>query len=655
MPAKLARREKHVGDYWGLHGAGLTAAALSGALAEKPGSFILIGLYAAAAVWNLTLFYIRRSAGKVLAIPGHTAPVLAGVVASRRVRYGLLAALGLAAVAAAFAVPLYLLTPESPGGKLDLRRSRVEIGYAADQMIDLNQVGDLEENEQVAFELTATVNGAPKTDLPGEQRWRGRMLRRYSSGTWQPGDTPLPGVDRTPSTPTEWSPPNLGPGQITLTFSVPGSLRGQFLADPVYWDSDEPPPVATITHTGLRSWLWGGNGSFYWNARRTSTEELRYIQIWRPGPNQDAGPQFHIFDPDINTSKRQLTQNPVPRVKDYADSVLHKMIEDGRLPADWRDDKKWRDDVTNLPRLEFHDRIARAFAHYLATTPELTYTTDIRRVRKDLDPIEEFLFHTKAGHCERYATALTLMLRSQGIPAVLILGFKGCEQTGEPGRYLVRQEHAHAWTSALVPVPGQPSQSDPKALLYHWVSLDGTGTGEASTQVKTNTGGLGTELRTLINTYILTSSAEQRQRAVLALLAWLTRWDVLAVGFLVVVGFLLIHWELRRSHQPRQVAHATAPETRWFGRLLAVLASTGFVPRPEQTPREFAAAVASTLRTQAATAAVAEVPVDWAEAYYESRFGSIPLSPDRLAKLDTQLQELKQALAAHGNRGFQFP
>jgi hypothetical protein len=656
MPAKLARREKHVGDYWGLHGAGLTAAALSGALAEKSGSFILIGLYAAAAVWNLTLFYVRRSAGKVPGLPGRPVLALSVVVASGRVRYGFLAALGLAAVSAAFAVPLYLLTPESPGGKLDLRRSRVEIGYAADQMLDLNTVGDLEENEQVAFEVTAAVDGAPKHDLSPEQRWRGRMLRRYTSGSWQPGDMPLPGVDRTPTTTTgEWSPPNLGPGQISLTFTIPGSLRGQFLADPVYWDNDAPPPVATITPGGMRSWFWGGNGLFYWNTRRSNTEELRYIQLWRPGPDPDAGPPFHILDPDVNAAKRELIKNPVPRVKEYADSLLRKMIADGRLPATWREDKNWREPFTNQPQVEFHDLIAHAFAHHLATTPEFTYTTDLRRERKDLDPIEEFLFHTKAGHCERFATALTLMLRSQGIPAVMILGFKGCEPSGEPGKYLVRQEHAHAWTSALVPVPKQPPQSDPKDLLYHWVSLDATATEETATQPKSNSGGLGTELRSLINNYILTSSAEQRQRAALALLAWLTRWDVLGVVFLVVVGFVFIRWELTRLRQPRQVVQATPPETRWFGRLLAVLAANGFAPRAGQTPREFAAAVANALRGQAATAAVAEVPVDWVEAYYESRFGSIPLSPDRLARLDTQLLELKQALAAHGNRGFQFP
>jgi transglutaminase-like putative cysteine protease len=661
MPAKLARREKHVGDYWGLHGAGLTAAALSGALAEKSGSFILIGLYAAAAVWNLSLFYIRRAAGEVPPLPGHTVPALAGVVVSRRVRHGLLAALALAAVSAAVAVPLYLLTPESPGGKLDLRKSRVEIGYAADQMIDLNQTGELEENEQVAFEVTATANGAPKTDLPTDLRWRGRMLRRYTSGSWQPGDMPLPGVDRVPSTPAEWSPPNLGQGQCTLTFTIPGSLRGQFLADPIYWNDKEPAPAATITPGGFRSWFWGGNGLFYWNSRRGNNEELRYVQVWRPGPLPDAGPAFHIRETDFNSTKLQLQQNPVPRVKDYADGVLRKLIQSGQLRTDWVDpDTKqtrtdWVNPFTNKPRAELQDRIARAFAHYLATTTEFTYTTDIRRERKDIDPIEEFIFHTKAGHCERYATALTLMLRAEGIPSVLILGFKGCEDTLEPGKYIVRQGHAHAWASALVPVPDQPPPATEDDRLYHWLSLDPTGSGGTQTQAGSNAGGLGTELRSLINTYILTSSAEQRQRAAIALFAWLTRWDVLGVGVLVVVGVILIRWQIRRSRQPMQSVQATPQETRWFARLLAVLASSGFAPRQGQTPREFAAAVAITLRGHAATAAVAEVPVDWAEAYYETRFGSILLTPDRLASLDTRLEELKQALVAQGSRGFQFP
>lgn len=55
-----------------------------------------------------------------------------------------------------------------------------------------------------------------------------------------------------------------------------------------------------------------------------------------------------------------------------------------------------------------------------------------------------FLSIQKAGHCEFFATAATLILRAAGIPARYAVGYSIQELTG-PGRYVVRDRHAHAW------------------------------------------------------------------------------------------------------------------------------------------------------------------------------------------------------------------
>ncbi|WP_205526009.1 transglutaminase TgpA family protein [Pyxidicoccus trucidator] len=68
------------------------------------------------------------------------------------------------------------------------------------------------------------------------------------------------------------------------------------------------------------------------------------------------------------------------------------------------------------------------------------------------DPLADFLFERKAGHCEHFATALTLMLRTQGIRARLATGFFGGERVA--GGYIVRAGDAHAWTHVLVPGRG---------------------------------------------------------------------------------------------------------------------------------------------------------------------------------------------------------
>lgn len=68
------------------------------------------------------------------------------------------------------------------------------------------------------------------------------------------------------------------------------------------------------------------------------------------------------------------------------------------------------------------------------------------------DPLSDFLFEKKAGHCEHFATALTVMLRTQGFAARLASGFFGGERSG--GDYIVRAGDAHAWTQVLVPERG---------------------------------------------------------------------------------------------------------------------------------------------------------------------------------------------------------
>jgi hypothetical protein len=83
---------------------------------------------------------------------------------------------------------------------------------------------------------------------------------------------------------------------------------------------------------------------------------------------------------------------------------------------------------------------------------------------------------------------------------------------------------------------------------------------------------------------------------------------------------------------------------RWFDRLLAVLAARGFRPDPGETPREFAARVGDGLRVRPAAAGLAGVPAEWADAYYEARFGGLPLPEDRKGRLEARLAELERVL-----------
>ena len=64
--------------------------------------------------------------------------------------------------------------------------------------------------------------------------------------------------------------------------------------------------------------------------------------------------------------------------------------------------------------------------------------------------LESFLRESRAGHCEYFATATTLLLRSLGVPARYVVGYSVQEFSPLEGLYVVRGRHAHAWTEAYV-------------------------------------------------------------------------------------------------------------------------------------------------------------------------------------------------------------
>ena len=79
------------------------------------------------------------------------------------------------------------------------------------------------------------------------------------------------------------------------------------------------------------------------------------------------------------------------------------------------------------------------------------------------DPLGYFLQTSKAGHCEYFASATTLLLRQLGIPSRYVVGYAITEWNDEMKMYIVRKRHAHAWASAYlngrwVPIDTTPQQ-----------------------------------------------------------------------------------------------------------------------------------------------------------------------------------------------------
>lgn len=79
------------------------------------------------------------------------------------------------------------------------------------------------------------------------------------------------------------------------------------------------------------------------------------------------------------------------------------------------------------------------------------YRYSLDPVNNGRRPIESFLFDTQEGHCEYFASAMVLLLRSQGVAARMVTGYLGSDYNPFEEYFIVRQSNAHAWVEALVP------------------------------------------------------------------------------------------------------------------------------------------------------------------------------------------------------------
>ncbi len=81
---------------------------------------------------------------------------------------------------------------------------------------------------------------------------------------------------------------------------------------------------------------------------------------------------------------------------------------------------------------------------------EFEYSVVLRRPKLMATPLHEFLLKTRKGHCEFFASATVLLLRSLGVPARYATGYSVQEYSELEKAYVVRRRHAHSWALAYV-------------------------------------------------------------------------------------------------------------------------------------------------------------------------------------------------------------
>ena len=304
-----------------------------------------------------------------------------------------------------------------------------------------------------------------------------------------------------------------------------------------------------------------------------------------------------------------------------------------------------------------HDKAA-AIENYLRT--HYGYTLELPRT-KVKDPIANFLFERKRGHCEYFASAMAVMLRTEGIPSRVVNGFRSDEFNDLTGNYVVRAKDAHSWVEAYFPGYGWQTfdptpagnggtpQGWARLALYvdamasfwrDWiVSYDTTHQYVLGQAALNGTRGLWENARAWASAHyesMLKWAQRSQDRVQNSPARWTFLGGVIAITLLLMANLgrvaRWLHEKWLQANPQRSPEQAAA---MWYARMSRVLARQGVKKTPAQTPQEFVQKIEDDRLRE---------PVAHFTAVYESaRFGN---SADDAQKLPELYEEVE--LAARG-------
>jgi transglutaminase-like putative cysteine protease len=308
--------------------------------------------------------------------------------------------------------------------------------------------------------------------------------------------------------------------------------------------------------------------------------------------------------------------------------------------------------IANLARqvileAHVHNRYDAAVAIESHLRNNYGYSLD-RKAAGD-DPLADFLFNVRRGHCEYFSTAMAVMLRTVGIASRVVNGFLPGDYNEAADAYTVRQSDAHSWVEVYFPETNS------------WVTFDPTpSAGQGSAQRSGVAAMLGkyAEALELVWFQYVVGYDQQEQRSLATSLhnqlfqyqkvfgdllnaarkASLTGWRDPLVWLLVIILLLLmimlafrirrLGWSALRISRPKKDSELQTVE--FYRRLIQLLAQRGIVRSSDQTPLEFASQIK-----------VAEAMVI-TRAYNRVRFGGEQLSPLELRHVEQSLAELQK-------------
>lgn len=566
---------------------------------------------------------------------------------------------------------IFITIPRGVGrslfGRLRTPISAVVTGYTDN--VTLTTSG-LIENDKLAARVKLTIAGEPYGGGNVALYLRGRTYSRYKGGVW----LPTPGVfvwNIDPSSSEEMQELSAAAHALHPSQLVHQEIWVERAHGPNLFSLYPPVAISAPDLGGIEQ----NCDDLSLRLRRYSGRAVHYGVV---SPLAASSRLASILERE----RRDRTENPIRTRRSRIDEIDH-VFERRPGSTEERSDIPERIAeyahrlVADLPGGPETARVRRMADRIRDTLSGGAYEYTLSGVRGSRrgDRVERFLFETKRGHCEFFASAMTLMCQAVGLDARLVTGYFGGEYNPVGSFYVIRERDAHAWVEVRIPGKG-------------WVTYDPSPA--AVRERPSAIAGLWDGMKRFAQylqfewvTFVVSFDAEHRSRLLGKFEGWFRKiddsrsgwqhlwqvvlaflqgppeltsmqrvlyWFMLALVVLLILLVARVLWILFLMVRdylpaPRRTAptHPREPTARFYDRLLRQLARLGYEKPPELTPREFAARLAHENERLATV-----VPLtDW---YYEAQYGRRPPSEERRQRIGELIGEIAK-LAAGGPVG----
>jgi hypothetical protein len=581
-------------------------------------AFLLFG------VATFTGMELRRAAQGAVAMP-----VATGVRdrnLNRALRY---ATVSVALGAVLLGGGLFFFFPRFSAGYLGRTSFNPALMTGFNDDVELGQIGEIKKDSTIVMRVeTGQPVAYPLL------RWRGIALANFDGKRWSESERSAQTL-----TPNNEGWIYAGDGLPRGDARAPGLLYTVYL-EPIASDAIFVPGKVV----SLRGNFNGESGSMYAASRKT--------YLFRDSTGSLFNP-FHNYTAVRYAGFSRLPAVDPPKLRaagtDYPEDIKRRYLQ---LPTLDPRVAPLAQQITAKAATPFDK--AAALETYLHN--KFGYTLNLTG-KPGQDPIAHFLFETKAGHCEYFASSMIIMLRTLGIPSREVNGFLPGDYNDLGGDYVVRASDAHSWVEVFFPGNG-------------WVTFDPTPAGP-----ETN-GGLFSRVEKYLDWLSLTwnewvISYDFAHQVVLAqnlksssrtwtetLRSWFDKkqqqakglmkdWEfqhsslryllpVAMVFFLILLRADMLPEIIRRLRVYAQMRIGRSADTnpdlaaRLYSELLRMLDRRGIPRRETQTALEFASSVQD--------ARIAPAVREFIDIYGGARFGAAPCNAVRLRELLAQVR-----------------